>query len=386
MPSALRVALAGCGRLGAEVFSPLLRAIPGVALVAVADADPAVLANLRTLDPELACCDDWRGLFGLARFDAAIIALPSAQHADVAVDCLARGIGVYIEKPMATTLAGGEAIVEAQRRSGATAMVGFNYRANPLYEALRARIREAPGPIRLVRTVFTTPRHYSAGWRLSHETGGGVLFDLASHHFDLVRFLTGMEIRDASATSDGGRDGGERVSASLTLESGVPVNTTFATGAVDQDEIEVIGDGWSLSADRYRSLAPEQRGAGVPGRMSSAMSTLASVRHAPYVLRKLREPWHEPSFRIALGRFFAAVRERQRVSPGPEDGLASLAAVLAARESIETGRRVTVATARPARPHRPDRPDRPDRPARPDGPDGPDRPDRPDRPEEIIHP
>jgi predicted dehydrogenase len=131
MAPALRVALAGCGRLGAEVFSPLLRAIPGVGLVAVADADPTVLARLRTVDPNLACCDDWRSLFGLSRFDAAIIALPSGQHADAAVECLARGIAAYIEKPMATTLGGGEAIVEAQRRSGVTAMVGFNYRANP---------------------------------------------------------------------------------------------------------------------------------------------------------------------------------------------------------------------------------------------------------------
>ena len=373
MSAALKVALAGCGRLGAEVFSPLLRASPGVALVAVADADPTVLAKLRTLDPSLACCDDWRNLFGLGHFDAAIIALPSGQHADAAVECLARGIAVYIEKPMATTIAGGEAIAEAERRSGATAMVGFNYRANPVYEALRAQIEQAPGPIRLVRTVFTTPRHYSAGWRVSHATGGGVLFDLASHHFDLVRFLTGMEIRDAAATSDGGRDGGERVSASLTLESGVPVNTTVATGTVDQDEIDVIGEGWSLVANRYRSLAPERRGAAVPGRVSSVMSTLASVRHAPYALRKLREPWHEPSFRIALGRFFAAVRERRHVTPGPEDGLASLAAVLAARESIVTGRRVAIATIRPARP---------DRPARPAGPDRRDRPDRPDRPDE----
>ena len=353
MSSRLRVALAGCGRLGAEVFSPLLRAIPDVTLVAVADADPAVLAKVRALDSSLTCCDDWRSLFGLARFDAAIVALPSSQHADAAVECLARGVAAYIEKPMATTIADGEAIVEAQRRSGATAMVGFNYRANPLYEALRARIRQAPGPTRLVRTVFTTPRHYGAGWRVSHATGGGVLFDLASHHFDLVRFLTGMEIRDAVATSDGGRDAGERVSASLTLESGVPVNATFATGTVDQDQIDVIGDGWSLTADRYRSLAPEHRGAAVPGRLAAAISTLTSVRHAPYVLRKLGEPWHEPSFRIALGRFFAAVRERRRVSPGPEDGLASLAAVLAARESIDTGRRVTIAGARPDRPDRP---------------------------------
>jgi myo-inositol 2-dehydrogenase / D-chiro-inositol 1-dehydrogenase len=362
---ALRVALAGCGRLGTEVFSPLLRTISGVALVAVADADPAVLARVRAHDRSLECCADWRRLFDVSRLDAAIIALPSGQHADAAVECLARGIAVYVEKPMATTLAGGERIVEAQRQSGATAMVGFNYRANPLYETLRARLQRAPGPIRLVRTVFTTPRHYSAGWRVSHATGGGVLFDLASHHFDLVRFLTGLEIRDAVATSDGGHDGGERVSASLTLESGVPVSATFATGTVDQDQIDVIGDGWSLTTDRYRSLTPEHRGAAVPGRLSSAMRALASARHAPYALRKLGEPWHEPSFRIALGRFFAAARDRRSVSPGPEDGLASLAAVLAARDSIDAGRRVEVATTRPARPDRPDRPDQPDQPDRP---------------------
>jgi predicted dehydrogenase len=370
--SALKVALAGAGRLGTEVFMPLLRAMPGVSLAAVADADSAVLARVHAQNPDVVCCDDWRRIFDHGPVDAVIIALPSSQHAEAALECLARGIAVYIEKPMATIEAQARAIVDAQQRSGATAMVGFNYRANPLYASLRDRVEQAPGPVRMVRTVFTTPRHYHDGWRVSHETGGGVLFDLASHHFDLVRFLTGLGIREVAASSDGGRDGGERVSVSAILDSGAPLSATFGTGTIDQDQVEVIGDGWSVSADRYQSLTPDFRGAAVPGRAQSAMSGLASVRHAPYVLRKVREPWHEPSFRIALERFFAAARDRRAITPGAEDGLASLAAVLAAHESIETGRRVMVAPilgpARPDRPDRPGRTDRPDRPAPADRP------------------
>ena len=337
----LRLALVGCGRLGTEVFLPLLTSLPAAELTAVADTDPAARERVAKCGGAIRALDDWRRLLDPPRPDAVVIALPSTMHAETASAMLDHGIAVYIEKPMATTAEGARAVLDAHRRAGLTAMMGFNYRANPLYEALGTRLRAGVvGQIRAVHMVFATSRRATEGWRSS--PGGGVLLDLASHHVDLVRFLTGQEIREVIAVTRANRTAEDCAVVSLRLAGDVLVSAMFASGTVDEDRVDVFGDRGGLGVDRYRSLAPSARGPAVPGRLASVAAMLRSLPHLPSLVRKLGEPWQEPSFRIALTRFVNAARVGQPAAPDPRDGWASLAAVLAAKESAATGARVTI--------------------------------------------
>src|SRR5690242_20624203 len=109
----VRLAVIGVGHLGA-IHARLLRQLPDAELVAVvdpsADASTAVASEL--------------GVSGLAevsslygRIDAAILAAPSRLHHQVALDLLAHGVHVLVEKPMTLSVADAdELIAEAASR------------------------------------------------------------------------------------------------------------------------------------------------------------------------------------------------------------------------------------------------------------------------------
>ncbi len=162
---------------------PLLGRRQDVQLTVVADeASDARARAARAAPKGAATVSDWRDALIRDDVDAAIIALPPALHGEAACAALTRGLHVYVEKPLATSDADARAILGAQSGTTSFAMVGFNYRFNPLYRELRARIHNGEvGRVRIVRTIFSAPAGQTTGWRGSRQAGGGVLLELAGY-------------------------------------------------------------------------------------------------------------------------------------------------------------------------------------------------------------
>jgi myo-inositol 2-dehydrogenase / D-chiro-inositol 1-dehydrogenase len=335
-----RLAIIGCGRVAREVHLPLLARRKDVDVVAVADPDARARAAVTTLAPNASGFDAWRSLLDDAPLDAVIIASPPATHADIAVAALDIGCHVYIEKPMAVDPHDAYRIVRAWRRSGRAAMVGFNYRFNPLQVEAADLVRSGTiGDVTAVRTVFTRPGGALPDWQAT-PAGGGPLFDLATHHLDLIRMLTGLEVASIGAALSG--DGaGHTASIAGTLTNGASVQVLVSFGSIDDDRVDVHGTSGWIGVDRYRSTRPILRRAGAAGRAAAVLDVVRSTARAGYLVRKMRSPWHEPSHAIALDAFLAATRGRPS-PPDPEDGLVNVQAVAAAREAARTGRVVTL--------------------------------------------
>src|SRR5262245_25271328 len=102
---AIRVGILGCGGIARAAHVPSLARERDVAITALADQDAANLAAARTLAPRAHATADYRDVLAAADVDAVIIALPPALHADAAVAALETGKHVYVEKPLATSLA-----------------------------------------------------------------------------------------------------------------------------------------------------------------------------------------------------------------------------------------------------------------------------------------
>jgi predicted dehydrogenase len=345
----LRVGVAGCGRVARTAHIPALARDASVELVALADCDARNLQDAAHGTPRVTLFEDWREMFGESDAEAFVVCLPNALHAEAARNALARSCHVYLEKPLATNMADARALVESARRAprDVVAMIGFNYRFNRLYAEARECIASgALGEIVAARTIFSTAGgEREPEWKRTRASGGGALLDLGSHHFDLVRFITGRDSREIFAETWSRRAEDDCACVQTRLEGGAIVQSFFSTCATEEDRIEIYGSAGKLTLDRYLSLAPRVTATTMRGaRLSQLRHGLKTLRRAPYLFEKLRAPLREPSFTRALSAFVAASLAGVvgDALPNFDDGLRSLALVEAAEESARTRRTVAV--------------------------------------------
>jgi predicted dehydrogenase len=344
--SRIRVGLIGCGRIAQHAHLPALAALDGVEISALADLDEGRRVSCREQVPKAPTFSDYRELLERAEIEAMVICLPPALHAEAAIACFDRGLHVYLEKPIATTLIDGEQVVSAWKKAGTVGRIGFNCRFHPLAIPLRDALPSL-GEISGVQTVFCAGRRPLPEWKRRRATGGGVLLDLASHHIDLIRFLFGREVAEIGAGLRSVESEDDTAAIELSLVAG-PVVTLFASlAAVEEDRIEIYGSRGKLIFDRYRSsglsFVPSHRSFDP---MSRVAAVAAAARTLPRTLRDLLSPPRERSFPRSLAAFVADVRGVP--SDGPrgadlDDGLRSLAVVTAAECAARTGRVITMA-------------------------------------------
>lgn len=305
-----RVCLFGLGPAGRDLHLPALRRIRTADVAAACDPDERTHAAARLLP----CLTDWREAMALA-FDAALIATPPATHFELASNALAQEKHVYVEKPMATSLEDAVELVELARRARGVFQVGFAYRRHPLW--LHASSLFASGIVRgplRVRAVFTTARG-GTGWL-------DPVVDLASHHVDLVSWLTGADPHEVEAGA------GALV---VRWSDGTELEGRYHEGA-PQDRVELDDGRTFLAVDRLKDFRLNVR----PKAHRTRFGRLAWPDPRLVRARVSRLPW-ERSYELALRAFLQAARAGTSPTPGAEDGLRAVAVGLATLHSLKSG-------------------------------------------------
>jgi len=190
-----RLAIVGAGLITRSVHLPIALSLPEIEVFALVDP---VVSRAAKLGAEygvkpliVAQVSDIIG-----KFDGAIVATPNHTHREVSVPLLEAGISTFIEKPLASTVEDGRAIIEAAERGKAKVAIGYYQRFLDAPRLLRRLLHEHYfGHVSRFAHQFGS----SGGWpalsayTLKREAiGGGVLVVTGTHFLDRMLHTWGM--------------------------------------------------------------------------------------------------------------------------------------------------------------------------------------------------
>jgi predicted dehydrogenase len=245
---------------------------------------------------------DWEALAADPEVEAAVVSTPNALHAPQSIALLRNGRHVLVEKPMATSVAECDSMIEAAHGGGAFLMVAHCWRFRDEVIAMRDRI--AAGE--LGEVVKTRGYGVHAGWGPSGWftdpalAGGGALVDMGVHAIDTARFLLGDPAPGRVCATIGTRYAEGRY---VVDDDGVVLI------AWDNGTNSIVESGWwqphlgGLEADTevygtkgYARIWPEEPPAG-------------DYEHCA-----------QPMYSAQVAEFLDAIREGRRPRPSGEDG------------------------------------------------------------------
>lgn len=203
----MKYALIGCGRISPNHIEAARN--NGLEFVAMCDIVPeAMEEKSKKFGLEgVRKYTDYRQMLAQERPELVAIATESGKHAAIALDCIAAGCNVIIEKPIALSIADADAIVKAGHDAGVVVCANHQNRFNKSVQYIR-RALEAGRFGRLshgaahVRWNRGKGYYEQAPWRGTWAQDGGCLMNQCIHNIDLLRWMMGDEVEEVMAYTD----------------------------------------------------------------------------------------------------------------------------------------------------------------------------------------
>ena len=320
----VKLAIAGFGNIG-KVHLRNLSSMRGCSVVGIFDSNSE---TMRTAVPTLRRYRDLPELMRDPDVDAVVIATPSDSHLAVARAALAANKHIFVEKPLAGTLADSRDIVDAAAgQNGLRAQAGFCERFNPQYlEAKRAVSSGALGEVRAIQSSRVAP--YSLGntvWDL------GVL-DTAVHNLDLILWLKAHAPRSVQAF-------GAQVYSDSDIPHSVTTILRFDDGSIASDQIAWIKDDAHPLHQCARSTMRLQgtRGTFEIDLTSRPSSILTDHGYMQIDSVILGGPEYYSCLKLQFEAFLRSIEDGAPVLAPLDDALLAERVVIAAAESLRTG-------------------------------------------------
>src|SRR5688572_19164477 len=201
MPTRVRVAVIGAGRIGRLHAQALAYKIPECQVVVVVDAVEATARAAAQATRLERWTTDTDAVISDAAIDAVVIASSTETHAPLIVAAAEAGKHAFCEKPVALDLETTDAAIAAVARAGTRLQIGFQRRFDKGYRAAKEAIDAGElGRIEMIRDAMRDPAPASREYL---ATSGGLYRDMTIHNFDCVRWLMGadpVEVSTMAAT------------------------------------------------------------------------------------------------------------------------------------------------------------------------------------------
>lgn len=327
MSKLLRAAVIGIGSMGrnhARVYAEM----EDVQLIAVADVDQAAAVRVANIYGVRAYAD-YRRMLDMEPLDLVTIAVPTRLHRQVAEEAAARGVHLFVEKPLAGSVEDAQAIIDAAHAAGVKLGVGHIERFNPAILQLKAELDVG----RLGRMFQLHARR--VGPFPPRVEDVGVVFDLATHELNIMEYLANARVVSLYAETER-----EIHAQHEDLLSGVIKLDNGVVGVLDINwltptkirELSVIGERGMFRVNYLTQELYLHENSFFSDNWESAMALMgvSEGRTIKYEIKR-KEP-----LKAELESFVEAIWEDKPPAIGGEEGLR---AVFLAQKLVESGLR-----------------------------------------------
>lgn len=342
MADRLRVGVIGCGQIARVLHAPDYSFCPETDLVALCDSMRSAAKGLAdAFAPGAQVYTDYKQMLKREELDAVTITLPNRLHGEVTVAALKAGCHVLVEKPMATSRAEAQKMIDTANEQGRLLLVNQCQRLLPAHQRAREIVQKGMlGKILHVTSMFGHggPELWSpkGKWFFRKKDARfGVMADLGVHKADILRFITGKEVAEVSAY------------AACLAKKRTDVDDNFVACLTFTDgTVGTLGASWTVTGmDCNYTILHGTKGSlrilELPGKPLVANLTDPD-REVVFDVTP-RQLLYEGSWGMDVGGAFArAIAGKEEPFCSGEEGKRSLEIILAAEKSMSTGRSVNV--------------------------------------------
>lgn len=202
----MKYALIGCGRVSHNhIEAARANSLEITALCDIAEG--RALESIRKYSLGAAAYTDYKLMLAERAPELVAVATDSGLHAQIALDCIAAGCNVIIEKPIALSLADADRIIEASDRAGTVVSACHQNRFNSSVQKIRQAVESGRFGrlyygVTSIRWARGDDYYEQAAWRGTWAMDGGTLMNQCIHNIDLLRWMMGDDVSEVMAYTD----------------------------------------------------------------------------------------------------------------------------------------------------------------------------------------
>ncbi len=186
----IKIGVVGCGYWGSK-HARVFQEIPEAQLAMICDSRPERLTQIQNIYPNLEAVQSFDELLD-SDVDGVVIATPPGTHYGLVREALSRGKHVLVEKPLTTSSAEAEALIEIAEAKGTVLMVGHTYQYNPAVEFIKEYVASG----QLGELYYIDSARLNLGL---FQSDVDVIWDLAPHDLSILLTVLGKTPMSVSA-------------------------------------------------------------------------------------------------------------------------------------------------------------------------------------------
>lgn len=320
--------IVGPGRIADNAMAPAINALSEGRLVAVTSRDRSRAEAFAKKHNAARAYTDYAAMLRDRDVNVVLLTTPNALHAEQAIAAARAGKHILCDKPLATSAADAERIVQECRKAGVRLGINFQTRHQPCFEETKRLIDAGEiGQILVVQCEVSAGATQPSGWRTDPALAGlGSVNNIAVHGYDLLRFLLSSEVTEVMAMFDTGRSG--------KLETLAMALFRFANGTMAYVNGNQKTPNYQADIDIY----------GTKGRIIGDHLTRPSLEGELRVLTEKGEavtPYaNKDAYKRTVAAFNDAVLHEQEPSASGLDGLRNVQITDAIARSVREGKLV----------------------------------------------